>query len=138
MCIIPCDPEDPGNCGDALLCFPVKAGVGGCVLDETQERQTLIPDDDTEPSGPGESPTEDTSTDPEPNPNMPNPESNFGGWNPPVPGETEEPADLSTAVEGCRSGNPTGGTPFMLIVLWAIGTICSFSLRKRHPAVKMG
>ena len=29
-CLIPCDPANGANCGEALECLPVKAGVGGC------------------------------------------------------------------------------------------------------------
>jgi len=29
-CLIPCDPANGVNCGEALECLPVKAGVGGC------------------------------------------------------------------------------------------------------------
>jgi hypothetical protein len=33
-CLIACDPNEGANCGDALECVPMKAGVGACVLVE--------------------------------------------------------------------------------------------------------
>ena len=42
VCLKPCDHQsNAGICGEALICLPIKAGVGGCVLESSVDAATV-------------------------------------------------------------------------------------------------
>jgi hypothetical protein len=121
ICHIPCDQESLENvCGDALVCAPLKAGVGGCILPEDASR---IPSLEGEGNGGGT--TGQPTTDDPSSQGGGTVGGGFGspGW---LSGQSLDTAD---AIEGsgeestgCTAGqNPARSFPFFPFFLLLIG-----------------